>query len=381
MASGRLVNLIHHRLRGGKGWGPNRTKIDVGRVINMNKSRRLFCLFDRDKPYDLVIKYADQISTLPIKPINTSIIPYRSEYTRCLDVRDYDFFTRRYRSYDELMKDMDEIKEKIIRLDEISDQLEIDLLKPFTQNEQTLKEKALFTTDNKHQNKKGSITICNVKPTENLVEIDGSIDVFTNIKDKHRMKGFVCSSLSPRSLGPIDHGMPNLPPARSLSNYYQFAMIYDFETKKDAFQLRKEAYASDIAYSCKYPEKVMMMAKQKNLHQPTCSLYYTKTGKKRYYDNIQARYFFCHWYEKLVHENKDFIELKRLRDDGCNLRIISYTKHDLFDDLNEYYLNPFTSFSHEFVLYVLLTIEDRNDYPWNLYYNKNKGLFKDVIGN
>ena len=38
-------------------------------------------------------------------------------------------------------------------------------------------------------------------------------------------------------------------------------------------------------------------------------MYYDKDGKEHRYTYIECRYFYCHWYEKLLKETNDYKEL------------------------------------------------------------------------
>ena len=66
----------------------------------------------------------------------------------------------------------------------------------------------------------------------------GYLNVFPNSKHQDRKDGFGCASLSPKSLGPVQHTMPNLPPAFNIENYHQFAKFWAFELDKNNNILR-----------------------------------------------------------------------------------------------------------------------------------------------
>lgn len=255
---------------------------------------------------------------------------------------------------------------------------------------QILEQKRLLIEEEANKNKKlgrkGSITVSKLRMMKMPEDIDGYLKVFPNFKHQNRKDGFGCSRLSPKSLGPVNHGMPNLPVAQTIENYHQFAKIFEFELKNEdtineAFQLRKRAYETKVPYRHKYPPKVLKMSGLKNVNIPLYSVYYTKTGEERRYSYIQCRYFYCHWYERLAKEENDFKELQRLRNEGYNLQIIGYDGYKPTDDLYRHYLDESRPFGHELVLYTLLVIENRDDYPWNRYYRENREIYDDVIGN
>ena len=49
----------------------------------------------------------------------------------------------------------------------------------------------------------------------------GFFKIFPNHKHQNRLDGFGCKSLSPKVMGPINHGQPTLPPAKNLENLHQ----------------------------------------------------------------------------------------------------------------------------------------------------------------
>lgn len=63
----RITGVLSYTLRGTNGWSDlSLNKIDVGMVVSTNVKKRLFCLFDRDKPYTLHINYGYERRYNPI---------------------------------------------------------------------------------------------------------------------------------------------------------------------------------------------------------------------------------------------------------------------------------------------------------------------------
>jgi len=91
--------------------------------------------------------------------------------------------------------------------------------------EQQLKDDETFVEEyalsNLNSNKVGKITVAKLKMMKQPDKIEGYLKVFPNFKHQNRSDGFGCASLSPKSLGPVDHGMPDLPIALNIENYHQ----------------------------------------------------------------------------------------------------------------------------------------------------------------
>lgn len=108
-------------------------------------------------------------------------------------------------------------------------------------------------------------------------------------------------------------------------------------------------------------------------------MYYDKDGKEHRYTYIECRYFYCHWYEKLAKETSDYKELVNKIKNGYNLQIIGYDGYNPTKDLYEHYLDSTRHFGHELVLYSLLVIDNPDNYPWNIYYEKYNDIYKNII--
>lgn len=214
-----------------------------------------------------------------------------------------------------------------------------------------------------------------LKPPEHH---DGYFKVFPNFKHDNRADGYGCASLSPKSLGPIDHGMPGLPAALNLENYHQAAKFYASEVdaegriKASALALRRRLYLDAVPHRHKFAD---MAAAGPMLF----SMYYDREGKERRYSYLECRYFYCHWYERLAPRMGEFAELRHSRDEGYNLQIVGYDGYPVTRDLYEHYLDTSRPFGHELVLYTMLVVADPAEYPWNRFYRKHRDLYKNVI--
>lgn len=236
---------------------------------------------------------------------------------------------------------------------------------------------------NKKHNKKGSIIVTKLYMMKQAETIDGYIKVYPNYKHQNKKDGFGCASLSPKSLGPIIHNMPGLPPAKNLENYHQFSKFFPFEVKDNiitekALLYRNQGFLDPMPHRHKFSKKELQ--KYNNTHIPLFSMYYDTNGKEHRYTYIECRYFYCYWYEKLAIQTKDFQYLLSIIEKGYNIQIIGYDGYQPNNNtIYKHYLDDSRPFGHELVLYSLLYIKNSKDYPWNIYYEKHKDIYKNVI--
>ena len=67
----------------------------------------------------------------------------------------------------------------------------------------------------------GSLACYKMRMMKSVPLDSNYLNVFPNFKHGGRKDGIGCSTLSPMSIGPIDHGQPGLPPALNLENLHQ----------------------------------------------------------------------------------------------------------------------------------------------------------------
>jgi len=241
----------------------------------------------------------------------------------------------------------------------------------------------IMANQNKKYKKRGHVIVSKFKMMRVPEQKKGYYNVYPNFKHQNRSDGLGCSKLSPMSLGPVNHVMPNLPPAKNIENYHQFSKFWDFEFKDDElikFGLvnRTIAYRDHVPHRHKYARK-FLKGLTGNANVPTCSIHYDKNGKERRYTYLQSRYFYCHYYERLAKKEPQYIRLVKYINDGYNLNIVGYDGYDVTNTLWKYYNDISRPFGHELVLYTLLTVNDSRDYPWNEYRRKNPELYKNMF--
>jgi hypothetical protein len=74
-------------------------------------------------------------------------------------------------------------------------------------------------------------------------------------------------------------------------------------------------------------------------------------------------------------QTQDFAILKQLIRDGHNLCICGFDAYPPKYDLYTHYVDASRPFGHELVLYTLLVVENKKDYPWNIFYEANWSLY------
>lgn len=227
---------------------------------------------------------------------------------------------------------------------------------------------------NKSTGIRGTITVSKMRMVKNPEYIQGVLNVFPNYKHENRKDGYGCSALSPKSLGPIVHNMPGLPPSVSLENFHQYSKFWKFELSpqgmptEKALQHRIKGYKSDVPDRHKHPKEVLTKhTSGSNINIPEFSLYYRPDGTPVKYTYLECRYFYCHYYELLAPQTKCYKELRRKLDDGYNLNIVGYDGYPPNKDQMKMYMDTNKPYGHEMVLYALLTIPHPDEYPWNIY--------------
>jgi hypothetical protein len=214
---------------------------------------------------------------------------------------------------------------------------------------------------NRKENKHGKVICTKLRMMKDPEYVEGFLKVFPNYKHQHRSDGFGCASLSPKSMGPIDHKQPGLPVAKNLENLHQgnkcFPSELDSEGKPGSsfYETRKKMYLDDV------PHRHKKEAAGKNA--PVFSIWIDLAGKERRFTYFQSRQFYCTFYERIAKELDDYKYLKNKIVEGYNIQIIGYDAYEITKSVREHYMDTSKPFGHELVLYTMLTTNE-SDYPW-----------------
>lgn len=106
-----MIGTIFHTLKGIKGWSISSiSKIDIYKIKEIYYKKRLFCIFNRDHPYNLIIIYNEPRTTTNFAPginfngdLTTSMVDSVS-----LTVN----ITKRYKTEIEVKNEIEEIQMK-----------------------------------------------------------------------------------------------------------------------------------------------------------------------------------------------------------------------------------------------------------------------------
>jgi len=218
---------------------------------------------------------------------------------------------------------------------------------------------------NVKEDRAGKVICSKLRMMKAPEDIPGFIKVFPNFKHGNRSDGLGMPRLSPMSLGPVDHGQPDLPMSFNIENYHQFSKVFQEEVDEEG-NPSKLFYKNRIdGYLDKVPHRHKCIGKEKNKNIPLYFVWVNKNEKEHHLDYVTSRQFYCNFYERLAKLEPDFKKLKDLRDKGYNLQIVGYDGHNV-DNLEKAYLDKNYSFGHELVLMAMLVLKEE-EYPWRKY--------------
>lgn len=221
------------------------------------------------------------------------------------------------------------------------------------------------TQENQAKKQSGELIVSKLRMMAPVPHQAGYKSVFPNYKHGKRSDGLGLPSLSPKSLGPIEHGMEGVPVALSLENFHQGSKFFLHELDEEgnpteaALKFRNEFFQDPEPHRHKFERKQLP---KNNPNIPEFSFLY---GKK--FNYLESRWFYCVWYEHLA----DYEMLLKLMQEGTNLNIIGYDGYpipegdDLKEVLMQCYQDTSKPFGHEMVLATMLLLEKKEDYPWN----------------
>lgn len=219
-----------------------------------------------------------------------------------------------------------------------------------------------YQLENKKLNYRGSIILQKMFMLKTVPYTTGYLNIFPNYRHQNRIDGFGCASLSPKSIGPIYHNQPNLPPALNLENFHQSNKLFPNEVLPDG-SISQQFFTTQLKF---YTDPEPHRHKQKGVI-PVCSIWISKDGSLQKISYVESRQLYCHFYEQAVVQLEDFKTLQNKVKDGFNLKICGYDATPLRPDetIMDAYLDDSKPFGHEMVLYTLLTSSP--PFPWHVH--------------
>jgi len=234
-------------------------------------------------------------------------------------------------------------------------------LQRLKEHEKTVEQARLINQEQKKCGQLIGTKLYMMKAPEDVV---GFMKVFPNYLHQHRIDGFGCASLSPKSMGPIKHPQPDLPAALNLENFWQFSKVFSDEVDVKGeplpifFERQKNGFLDPIPHRHK-PNATGNI--------PLYSVWKRPDGSLIKYKYIQARQIYCYYYEQFALKDPNFHKLKQMLQDGFNLQICGYDAYQPTESWETHYLDASRPFGHELVLMTLLLVENPQEYPWRKY--------------
>jgi hypothetical protein len=224
---------------------------------------------------------------------------------------------------------------------------------------------------NRQAKKGGSLSLVPMFMMKNPLVRDGWLNVYPNYKDGGRKTGLGLPSLSPKSIGPVHHGQPGLPPGSDLENVHQHNKVFPAEVDSDGnpsplfYENRLKGYLDPVPHRHK-STAVAIGGKGTSKNVPLYSIWVDKSGAEVRLTYVQSRQIYSHFYELAVLADPQFARLKELLRNGTNLAICGYDACEIElspAGIEAAYLDPSKPFGHEKCLAALLVLEAK-DYPW-----------------
>ncbi len=248
--------------------------------------------------------------------------------------------------------------------------------------------------------RKGKLIVDKIGTIGEINYLDGFYPIFPifGYQNKEYDYGYGCPGLSSMSLGPVNHIMTNLPPAKNIEIFFQSAKVFlsdiniygkpsschfraRIESHMDFIPQRNKHSYSGLKEELSSATEILQYLGAYSIDnkKPLYSVFYSRGGIERRFTLLGSRYFYCRKYEELVRSRSELKRLKIWINRGINLHILGYggcflslnpnlNQEDLSIKLFEFYINTDQPFGHEFCLAALLMIDNPRNYPWNIMY-------------
>lgn len=215
---------------------------------------------------------------------------------------------------------------------------------------------------------RGAVTCCKMTMFQGQrpVFVDGAVNVFPNFKHANRYGGMGMPSLSPKAMGPVDHGQPGLPAALNLENFHQFSKIFDGESMADFRVAQRAAFRDPVPHRHK---PLALAGKDKNKNKNLCRgwVWTRADGTAVVKSYVECRQFYCNYYARFAAALPALATLRAALAAGTSLRICGYDGHPYAPDaMADHYLDDARPFGHEAVLFTMLTLPE-DAWPWRVH--------------
>ena len=198
----------------------------------------------------------------------------------------------------------------------------------------------------------GQVRLQRMRMLRSVQQLPGYVCVFPNFKHGGRKDGIGMPQLSPMSLGPVEHGQPGLPPALNLENFWQQSKCFPGEI--DFKQARIDGYLDPVPHR----------HKQKG-GKPLYWSWIRHDGTELQLSYIDARRYYCRFYEQLVKRTEQWEQLTSMLDEEMGIQLCGYDAWPMdVESIEREYRDESRPFGHERVLFAMLVLFGR-DYPWS----------------
>ena len=189
------------------------------------------------------------------------------------------------------------------------------------------------------------------------------VDGFLNVYLRSRQDGISVPGLSPMHLGPVAHGQPTLPPAKTLQGFMLGNHWHRNESEEEFHQHRLELYATATP-----PVRKAMSTGEADEWLGVRWWDPVKADTPCWLTTRTSRDLYCRHYASVVEGTLEYQQLIDLMDtQGESLRICGAEAREMKEeDVRQRYGDESQSFSFEQVLFTMLLWRDRVQlYPWN----------------
>jgi len=101
---------------------------------------------------------------------------------------------------------------------------------------------------NRRDGRPGRVTTFKLRMMRTPPLVPGFLNVFPNYRHQNRKDGWGCARLSPRVLGPVRHGQPGLPEAKTVEVFHQAGKVFAPFFDSDTDTVRPEFLAMQRAF-------------------------------------------------------------------------------------------------------------------------------------